>query len=56
MVTSEGILLKDLLRATPYAVNHRSLGQSLGLSYCPETSGILRQAFEITRCSKRVRL
>jgi hypothetical protein len=50
-----GILLKDLLRDTPsYAVTHRSLGQSLGLSYGPEASGKLRQAFEIVPCFKFV--
>lgn len=50
-----GILLKYVLRATPsYAVNHRGLGQSLGLSSGPKASGKLRQAFEIVPCSKLI--
>lgn len=57
MGTLGGILLKALLRATPsYAVNQGRLGQSLGLSCCPEASGKLRQAFEIISCSKCVQL
>lgn len=57
MGTLDGILLKKLLRATPsFADNHRSLGQSLGLSYYPEASGKLRQAFEIVSCPKFVSL
>lgn len=45
--TLDGILLMDLLRATPsYAVNHRCLEQSLELPYCPEASGKLRQALQ----------